>query len=160
MLKITRSQESNANITSPFGALCDKITRFNHFRLARNLLQPRRQQPHGVIVSFCVLFLARRYIASPLLNSIRRLVHRRRRLLEDFSKLPSPSAVLLHRMTVRTGKVALCSLRWPPEACNQATGQLWGSRGAYRQTARDYMFTLPFLVLVFHSRFHSHTHTH
>lgn len=113
-----------------------------------------------VIVSFCVLFLARRYIALALLNSIRCLVHRRRQLLEDFLKLPSSLAVLLHRMTVRTGKVALCSLRWPPEACNQATGQLWGSRGVYRHTARDYMFTLPFLVLVFHSHFHSHTHTH
>lgn len=154
MLKITRSQESNANITSPFGALCDKITRFNHFRLARNL-----QQLHKVTVSFCVLFLARRYVALPLLNSIWCLVHGHRQLLEDFLKLPSPLAVLLHRMTVRTRKVALCSLRWPPEACNQATGQLWGSRGVYRQTARDYMFTLPFLVLVFHSHFHSHTHT-
>lgn len=75
-------------------------------------------------------------------------------------KLPLSLVIMLNRMTaatVRTGNwPALTEM--PPEACNQATGQLWGPWGVHFQAARDYIFTLSFSFLLFHSHFHSHTH--
>lgn len=72
-------------------------------------------------------------------------------------KLPLSLAIMLNRLTaatVRTGNWP-ARIEMPPEACNQATGQLWGSWGVYFQTTRDYMFTLSFSFLVSHSHFHS-----
>lgn len=54
--------------------------------------------------------------------------------LSDFLKFDPgfrrPRYAVLHQAR---GEVAQCWLRGPPEACNQATGQLWGVQ---RQTAR------------------------
>lgn len=45
-------------------------------------------------------------------------------------------------------------IEMPAEACNQATGQLWGS-WSHLQTARDYIFTLSYFFVLFHSHFQS-----
>lgn len=91
------------------------------------------------------------------------LVHQHRLFIEytlEQRKLPLSLAIMLNRLTavtVRKGSWPT-PIEMPAEACNQATGQLWGPRGVHLQTASRYISTLSSSFLLIHSYFCSRTH--
>lgn len=153
LLKIKRAdRELECKYRERIWCLCDRITRFSHFRFAPNLLQP-----HKLGVTFLFLFFSFTFITAvcDLFFLLWFCSVTAVGFLYDFLKFDPGIRRLryavLHRVS---GEVARCSLRGPPEACNQATGQLWGPQGGSRGKQQgDCMFTLPLLASTSHSQF-------
>lgn len=70
---------------------------------------------------------------------------------EKWRKLPLSLAIMLSRPSAATGKTGKwpVHVEMPPETCNQATGQLWGSWGIYFSNSKGLLFYSVFLSFSF-----------